>query len=136
MQQVAGVKLAIAAMANILNKYQLSFTIKIIDGTKIGISTTSSPVYDPLSNFVTQIYWKSNSESIIEGLNSVLTQQVTEEEFETRDITVVSNLLETDFVYIYNQQGFAAPDLTIPTVDFRDIMVEWKNFLQTMKNNI
>lgn len=117
-------------MSNILNKYHLSFSVKTVHDMKLAISSTTTADYYPLSNFLCECYWSTMAEDIIDDLENILAQQSTADEFQTRGIIIVSDISETKFVEDSNSLGFIDPDLVIPTIDFRDVMNEWKNFLQ------
>lgn len=51
-------------------------------------------------------------------------------------IMIESSLPDTLFAYEYNQQDFLNPDFTMPTVDFYEILIEWKNYLDGNGNLI
>jgi hypothetical protein len=119
-------------MSTVLKRYSLLFSVKDEMKAKTGQCDTTNPAYTTLANFVYEINWSSEAERIIMSLNAVLRNQILSEEFQTHYLLAEATHANTVFVDIDNPQGFNNPDLIIPTIDFRDIMVEWKNFLKQM----
>lgn len=117
-------------MSTILKTYALTFTIKHQTNNKTGQCDTTNNNYTTLANFIYEINWSSEAERLVETLNTVLNKQNNQEEFQTHYLIVEVNKINTIFVDIDNPHGFSKPELIIPTIDFRNIMTEWRNFLQ------
>ncbi len=117
-------------MRNIANTYQLNFIIKNTNGKNYGLCETHNPTFRTLSNFITCIPWTIVASDVIDGLNDILNQQIQSDEFETQNVIVEASFTHCLFFDGTKLLGINSPDLTIPTVDLRDIMVEWKSFLQ------
>lgn len=101
-------------------------------GAKTGQCDATDSAFTTLANFVYEINWSSEAERIITSLNAVLSNQIQSEDFQTHYLLAEATKVNMVFVDIDNPQGFNNPDLIIPTIDFRDIMVEWKNFLKQL----
>lgn len=117
-------------MSTILTTYDLEFSIKHQTNYETGQCDTTNNNYTTLANFAYEVNWSSEAERVVVALNNVLNQQTKNEEFQTHYLIVEAQQINTMFVDIDNPQGFNKPDLIIPTVDFRDIIMEWRNFLQ------
>jgi hypothetical protein len=110
----------------IINQYQISFINKIIDFEIIGKKNRkiakSNNSY--LSEFLMDCNVSDINDSVLPDINSVLTNSIMKENgSEILDVLIYHN--KVDF---YDKVGFV---YTLPTTDFKEIVIGWRDFLLT-----
>lgn len=118
---------------DILDKYGLTFF------TRTDFGKTVPSVRSRNSNSYIPIYLNSNLphsvdyDEYIEELDVLISQQTDDIiEGDTEIIAVSSDKTSTSISGMSNPTFRTNPDFSLPTQDFRDIMVEWKKFVDSI----
>lgn len=114
-------------MSNILLKYNLNFEkVKILDEYRNRCSAKTENMKITLGVFFASWQDAARIQSLIDEINSVINSKISDIDTGSEMVDIEVELPNTKFYY----GGNTIPDYTMPTVDFRDILIEWKKFIE------
>jgi len=125
-------------MTVLLKKYKLRFYISDnmpkCDGGTIGLKFG---FYIEWMDF--KVIKKSEVEETISMLEDIISGQLSEREFDIVDIAIAALAQQHTTYFAWDYDAYTSPlsssnhDYSMPTQDFKDIIVEWKAFVEKFR---
>lgn len=119
---------------NILEKYEMSFyEYSFLNSKKKGCESKQVRIHHTLGIYISQLQDISEVDDELEAINKVLSSIWPSASGCPNDMIIsLTGLTVTKFSNVMGSPpDFINPDYSMPTVDFRDILIEWKAFLVT-----
>jgi hypothetical protein len=112
---------------SLINQYKISFTNNVIEfvdsGKEISKIPNTNSIY--LSNFLDDFNAQEIDELLLSDINDALLNPNSEIENGSETISIIIYQNRVDF---YDDDGFV---YEIPTIDFKEIVIGWRDFLLT-----
>lgn len=117
---------------NILEKYELSFyEYSFLNSKKKGCESKQVRIHHTLGIYISQLQDTAEVDDELEAINKVLNNSWPSASGCPNDMIMsLTEPMATKFSDVMgNPPDFNNPDYSMPTVDFRDILIEWRVFL-------
>lgn len=121
-------------MSDILDKYNITFGLREISGENQKYLYTKNEELDYLASFV--YYFRNKDINTLDifllELQEIISGQKPPVFGPINDIFLEIGQTDTDFRFMDNDSpnGYTDVELSIPTEDFKDILIEWKKFVE------
>jgi hypothetical protein len=119
-------------MENILNKYEVTFTTFTAYNKKLkGCVSSHLNIQMTLGIFIKQLQDANYVGDLIDEINKVLNGDPILDEAPNDRVIAYIEQTTTRFCELLDEApDYDNPDYTMPTIDLRDILIEWKAFLE------